>query len=213
MFRNREDAGRQLAKVLIHYTNQRNTAILALPRGGVPVAHEVALKLNLPLDIFLVHKIGVPGNEEVAMGAIATPGIQALDKALIQYLNISSEKVNEAIAKAQEELRYRNNLYHVNRPMIDIQGHNVIIIDDGMATGATMQVAIKALHQQKVNEIIVAVPVSSEEAYNKIQKIANRVISLHTPKIFDAVGSWYVDFTQVSHEQVKNLLSDTKFRF
>ena len=208
LFRDRTDAGQKLAERLQHHSNRVDTIILALPRGGVPVAFEVAKKLKYPLDIFLVRKIGIPRNEETAMGAIALGGIQVLNIDLITYLGISDEDVQQAINKAQTELEYRNKLYRDNKSAINFRGYNVILIDDGMATGATMQAAVSALKKQEAREIIVAIPVSSQSAYDEISEMADEVISLATPQIFNAVGAFYENFPQLSHEEVKELLSN-----
>ncbi|MSP34035.1 MAG: phosphoribosyltransferase [Rickettsiales bacterium] len=208
-FRDRKEAGQQLAKKLQHHSNRNDMIVLALPRGGVPVAYEIAKELNYPLDIFLVRKIGIPNNEETAMGAVAIGGAQILNQELIKYLNISNETVQMAINKAQQELQFRNNLYRNNKAEINFRNYNIILVDDGMATGATMQAAILALKKEGAHEIIVAVPVSSESSYEEIFPMVDEVISLVIPTIFHAVGAWYENFPQVSHEEVKELLSKT----
>lgn len=206
MFLDRKDAGFQLAEKLFHYSDKPNTIVLALPRGGVPVAHEIAKKLNLPLDIFLVRKVGVPGNEEVAMGALALGGTLMLNNDLIRYLGVEQETTQAAVKKAQDELEYRNKLYRQNRPALELRGRNIILVDDGMATGATMQVVVMALKKIGVHEIVIAVPVSSDSAFDELKDQVDQVISLLVPPHFTAVGNWYKNFSQVSHAEVRELL-------
>jgi len=206
MFRDRKDAGEKLAQKLSQYANDSNSIILALPRGGVPVAYEIAQKLNLPLDVFLVRKLGIPDSEETAMGAIASGGIVILSENLINYLNISNEEVQKVIAKEQKELEYRGKLYHENYPSLKLAGRKVILVDDGIATGSTMQVAVVALRKNEVSEIIIAVPVSSDSAYEELSTQVDHMICLEVPQNFNAVGQWYENFSQVSHEEVKELL-------
>lgn len=206
IFKDRKEGGQKLAERLENHKNRQDMIVVALPRGGVPVAYEIAKSLNYPLEIFLVRKIGLPQNEETAMGAIAHGGTIMLNDEFIKYLNVPEEKVKKAITKAENELAQRSKLYHGDKIPLSLRGRNVILVDDGMATGATIQVAIKALKKQYVHEIIVAVPVSSDSAFAEISKIADEVISLTIPKYFNAVGSFYHDFPQVSNEEVKEFL-------
>lgn len=208
MFANRQEAGKQLAKKLTFYANRHDVVVLALPRGGVPVAYEIAKELNLPLDVFLVRKLGIPDNEETAMGAIASGGITILDENTIRYLNISQEKIRQVIIKEQAELEHRSQLYHAHSPAINFQNHIVILVDDGIATGATMKAAVIAIKKQGVKKVVIAVPVSSRSAYLNLSKDVNKMVSLITPEIFNAVGNWYTDFPQVHHQEVKKLLSE-----
>lgn len=209
MFHDRKDAGEKLAeKLFLDHAGKDDTVVLALPRGGVPVAHEVAKKLNYPLDIFLVRKIGIPGDEEVAMGAIASGGVQTLNHELAEYFSISKEKIEQAIQKTKSELEYREKLYRESKPMTDLKNKNIILVDDGMATGSTMEVAIQALKKHQVKKIIVAVPVSSKQAYDAISIIADEVISLTIPEIFLGIEESYGQFEQLSHDEVKKILRE-----
>ncbi len=211
MFNDRKDAGVQLAKKLISYSNKKDVVVLAIPRGGVPVAYEISSALNLPLNVLLVRKLGIPENEETAMGAIAIEANGScqifLDEEVIRHLQISKEKVQIVINKEQKELEHRSKIYHKDRPAINLQKKTIILVDDGIATGSTMQVAINAIKKQQVEKIIVAVPVSSLHAYNQISCQVDEIISLVIPKNFNAVGLWYINFPQVSHEEVKELLT------
>lgn len=205
-FKDRKDAGEKLANKLQYLANQKNLIVLALPRGGVPIAFEVAKKLHCPLDVFLVRKIGAPQNEELAIGAIAPRGVLLLNNDLINYLNISPADFKAAIQKAQTELIFRNKLYRANKPPINFINSHIILIDDGMATGATMKVVISALKNEGASKITIAVPVSSKSALKEISQLVPDTVSLLTPENFGCVGEWYHEFSQVSHEEVKKLL-------
>jgi predicted phosphoribosyltransferase len=206
-FKDRTEAGRFLAQKLEEYTNNPNVVVLALPRGGVPVAYEVAQALNAPLDIFVVRKLGVPGYDELAMGAIASGGIQVLNSRVVDYLDISDQTIETVAARERRELERRERLYRGPRPTIDVRGRTVIIVDDGMATGSTMRAAVRALKQQKPEKIVVAVPVGARET---CESFANEVdtmcVCAITPEPFDGVGLWYRDFAQTSDEEVRQLL-------
>ena len=206
-FRDRAEAGRLLAAKLRAYANRSDVAVLALPRGGVPVAFEVAEALEAPLDIFLVRKLGVPGHEELAMGAIATGGIRVLNKEVIRYLGIPDEMVDAVAAKEQQELERRERLYRDGRPMIDVRGRTSILIDDGLATGSTMRAAAVALRQQQPARIVVAVPVAAESTCKAFRAEVDEVICAMTPEPFYAVGLWYEDFSQTTDEEVRDLLA------
>lgn len=205
-FSDRVSAGKALASALADYTGQHNTQLMALPRGGVPVAAEVARILGLPLDIILVRKLGVPGHEEYAMGAIAEGGLRFLNQDTLNQLRLSQAQIDAVIAREQAELLRRNRLYRADRPAEALAGKTVIVIDDGLATGATMQVAVAALKQAHAKAIVVAVPVASMESCAELRPQVDRLVCLHQPLDFGGVGRWYADFTQVSDEQVIELL-------
>jgi predicted phosphoribosyltransferase len=180
--------------------------VLALPRGGVPVASEVARALNAPLDVFLVRKLGVPGQEELAMGAIATGGVRVLNEDVVRALQIPDEVI-DAVAETQwRELGRRERSYRDDRPPPDVRGRTVILIDDGLATGSTMRAAVAALRQQGPARVVVAVPVASASTCEEFRDEVDDVVCAHTPEPFYAVGSWYRDFTQTSDEEVRALL-------
>jgi putative phosphoribosyl transferase len=207
MFQDRRDAGLQLADKLIEYANKERTIILALPRGGVPVALEVADKLHLPLDVLLVCKIGIPGREETAMGAIANGEVRVLNQEIIDYLKISPSVVERVVERERQELERRNILYRNGQAAPDLSGWDVIVIDDGIATGATMQVAVLALREQGVNRIIVAAPVSSKSAYDQLVLQADQVVVPIVSRTFAAVSNYYRSFSQVSDREVKEILT------
>ncbi|HEU4510831.1 MAG TPA: phosphoribosyltransferase [Pyrinomonadaceae bacterium] len=206
-FKDRTEAGRFLAQRLEQYANDPNVVVLALPRGGVPVAYEVAQKLKAPLDVFVVRKLGVPGYEEFAMGAIATGGIRVLDDALISQLRIPVEVVDEITATEFTELERRERLYRGSRPPVDITGQTVIIVDDGLATGFTMRAAVKALRNKNPKKIVVAVPVGERTVCESFKNDVDTVaVCATTPEPFRAVGLWYRDFSQTTDAEVQQLL-------
>ena len=192
---------------LAAYANRPDVIVLALPRGGVPVAYEVARALNAPLDIFLVRKLGVPGYEELAMGAIATGGVRVLNDQLVGGLRIPDYIVDEVAASEQQELARRERLYRGDRPAPDVRGRTVILVDDGLATGATMLAAVKALRQQQPARIVVAVPTASPETCEQLRAEVDDIICAITPEPFHAVGLWYEDFSQTTDEEVRDLLA------
>ena len=206
-FRDRREAGQLLATKLTAYANRPDVLVLALPRGGVPVAYEVARSLGAPLDIFLVRKLGVPGYEEFAMGAIATGGVRVLNDQVVHGLGIPDYIVDEVAASEQQELMRRERLYRGDRPAPDVRGRTVILVDDGLATGATMLAAIKALRQQQPGRIVVAVPTAAPETCEQLRTWADDVICAITPEPFHAVGLWYDDFSQTTDEEVRDLLA------
>jgi predicted phosphoribosyltransferase len=206
-FRDRREAGRLLATKLAAYANRPDVIVLALPRGGVPVAYEVARGLGAPLDIFLVRKLGVPGYQELAMGAIATGGVRVLNDQLVGGLRIPDYIVDEVAASEQQELARRERLYRGDRPTPDVRGRTVILVDDGLATGATMLAAVKALRQQQPARIVVAVPTASPETCEQLRAEVDEVICAITPEPFHAVGLWYEDFSQTTDEEVRDLLA------
>jgi predicted phosphoribosyltransferase len=206
MYRDRSEAGRILATKLAAYADQSDVLVLALPRGGVPVAFEVAQALRAPLDIFLVRKLGLPGHEELAMGAIASGGVRVLNEEVVRVLQVP-EDVLEAVASAeQQELERRERLYRGERPPVDVRGKTVILVDDGLATGASMRAAVAALRQMGPARLIVAVPVGSAETCQNLKEQADEVVCASTPEPFRAVGLWYEDFSQTSDEEVRELL-------
>ena len=193
-FRDRAEAGRALARVLSHYAGRDDVIVLALPRGGVPVAAEVAKELAAPLDVFVVRKLGVPGHEELAMGAIASGGVLVLDDGVLRWLGISEEQVQRALTRELDELRRREAAYRNGRPLPDLKGKTVILVDDGLATGASMQAAARAVRRHQPAQIVIAVPVASRATCDQFREP------------FDAVGNWYEDFSQTSDEEVRELL-------
>jgi len=205
-FEDRIEAGQELAKSLHIYTNRKNTMILALPRGGVPVAYEVAKALSLPLDVLIVRKLGAPGQEELAMGAISLNDVCYLNNELIDSLQVAPDELQRVIAKEKVELERRNQTYRLGKAAPDVTGKTVIIIDDGLATGATMRAAISALREAKVDRIIVAVPVGPFDTCTKLRCYADEVTCLFTPEYFFGVGQWYQNFQQTSDEEVQAIL-------
>jgi predicted phosphoribosyltransferase len=206
-FRNRTDAGRQLAEKLAAYANRPGVLVLALPRGGVPVGFEVARELGAPLDVFLVRKLGVPGYEELAMGAVATGSVRVLNDEIVRGLGISEHEIDAAAARELQELARRQWLYRGDRPLPDIAGRTVILVDDGLATGATMRAAIAAVRQQQPARIVVAVPTASPDTCEALKAEADDVVCAMTPEPFLAVGHWYEDFTQTTDDEVRELLA------
>jgi predicted phosphoribosyltransferase len=206
LFSDRSEAGKRLAAQLSAYANRPDVIVLALPRGGVPVAFEVARSLKAPLDLFLVRKLGVPGHVELAMGAIASGGVRVLNQEVVQALHLPEEVIDEVTEEQQQELARRELAYRGDRPPLDARGRIVILVDDGLATGSTMRAAVAALRQQQPDRIVVAVPVGDAETCQELRKEANEVICLHTPDPFYAVGIWYRNFGQTSDEEVRSLL-------
>jgi len=207
LFRDRKEAGQLLAAKLAAYANRPDVLVLALPRGGVPVAYEVARALKAPLDVFIVRKLGLPGHEEFAMGAVATGGVRVLNDEIVRALRIPEYLIDKVVAKEEQELARREHLYRGNRPPPDVRGRTVILVDDGLATGATMLAAIKALQQQQPARIVVAVPTAAPETCEQLRAEVDDVICAITPQPFHAVGLWYQDFSQTTDEEVRNLLS------
>jgi putative phosphoribosyl transferase len=206
-YQNRREAGKELAAYLSSYKNANNVIVLALPRGGVPVAFEVAERLHLPLDVFVVRKLGVPLFEELAMGAIASGGVRILNEEILTRLRITPQIVEAATEEQEYELRRRENRYRGDRPPLDLEGKKAILIDDGLATGSSMRAAIQALRLLSPLKIIVAVPVGCLEICEQLQKDVDEVICARTPEPFQAVGQWYADFSQTRDEEVTKLLN------
>ena len=205
-FVNRTDAGQRLAKALLAYAGRRDLVVLALPRGGVPVAFEVALLLGAPLDVFVVRKLGVPGHEELAMGAIASGGIRVLNPSVVEGVGVPEDVIEQVTAAEREELQRREREYRGDRPLPDLCGRTVILIDDGLATGATMRAAIAAVRTKDPARIVVAVPTAPYDTCVALRREADDVVCLVTPEPFIAVGGWYDDFRQVSDEEVRGIL-------
>jgi putative phosphoribosyl transferase len=205
-FKNREDAGRRLARELRRYSGRSDVIVLALPRGGVPVAFEVAEALHAPLDVFVVRKLGLPWHEELAIGALASGGVRVLDADLIRVARVSDADIERVTAAEQAELERREKCYRGTRPFPDLSGRTVILVDDGLATGSTMRAAVEALRKQGPAAVVVAVPVAPAETCNAFRAIADEIICAETPEPFQAVGLWYEDFSQTSDDDVHQLL-------
>ena len=206
-FRDRSDAGRQLAAQLARYAGRPDVVVLALPRGGVPVGYEVARELGAPLDVFLVRKLGVPGHEELAMGAVATGGVRVLNDQVVRALGIPDYVIDAVAVWEERELARRERLYRGERQPPDVRGRTVILVDDGLATGATMHAAIQALREQQPARIVVAVPTASPETCERLKEEVDDVICAVTPEPFYAVGLWYENFSQTTDEEVRDLLA------
>lgn len=210
-FANRISGGRALAKKLHDYADRSDVTVLALPRGGVPVAYEVARSLNAPLDVFLVRKLGVPGYEELAMGAIATGGVVVLNESVVRYLDISNRVIDLVAKEEQRELDRREKAYRGASPPLDVNGRTVILVDDGLATGSTMRAAVKALKNLGPAKIIVAAPVASRETCESFNAdVDSTCVCVMNPEPFQGVGLWYRDFSQTTDEEVCYLLKHAK---
>jgi putative phosphoribosyl transferase len=207
-FKDRKEAGQQLAGALTAYKALSDTLILALPRGGVPVAFEIARSLHLPLDLMLVRKLGIPGHEEVAMGAIANGDVKVLDEDIVRRLHIPFDAIEKVIDAEHTELLRRNKAYRGSRAAPVIKGKTIILVDDGMATGSNMHAALLAARQQQAGRIVIAVPVASDSAYALLHEMADEVVCLDIPEPFYAVGGAYDNFSQTSDEEVKVLLKE-----
>lgn len=208
-FANRRQAGEKLAAKLTKYGDRSDVLVLGLPRGGVPVAYEVAHALHAPLDVFLVRKLGVPGDEELAMGAIASGGVRVLNEDITSRINLPDSVIDEVANREQKELERRERLYRGDQGAPNVQGRTVILIDDGLATGSTMRAAAIALRQMRPTKIIVAVPVAAPETCEEFRREVDEVVCAATPEPFMGVGAWYSDFSQTSDEEVRDLLQRT----
>lgn len=205
-FEDRKAAGRALAARLRKYAGRPDVLVLALPRGGVPVAFEVAEALGAPLDLFLVRKLGTPGHRELAMGAIASGGVRVLNDEVVRWYGISSPLIN-AVAKAeQQELERREATYREGREPAAVEGRVVILVDDGLATGSTMKAAVQSVRQRKPAQVVVAVPVGARETCDEFSALADEVVCARMPEPFSAVGQWYLNFDQTTDEEVRQLL-------
>src|SRR3984885_5098037 len=205
-FLDRRDAGRQLARKLVNFTNDASVVVLGLPRGGVPVAYEVVRALHAPLDVFVVRKLGVPGHRELAMGAIASGGSRVLNLDVIQALEISPAAVESVADRELVELDRQQRIYRGQTPLLDLAGRTIIVVDDGLATGSTMRAAVRALRQSNPACIIVAAPVAAAETARSLRQEADGVVCMDAPSDFHAVSAWYEDFSQTGDEEVRSLL-------
>jgi predicted phosphoribosyltransferase len=206
-FANRTEAGRLLAEKLVHYAGRDDVIVLGLPRGGVPVAYEVAKHLGAPLDVFIVRKLGVPGFEELAAGAIASGGVRVLNEDVMRAIPHADEAIEAVTTRETAELERREHEYRDGRPAPKLRDRVVILIDDGLATGATMRAAVRAVRQSGAAKIVVAVPVGPPDSCREIEKEADETICLSTPEFFQAVGQYYEDFSQTSDNDVRELLN------
>jgi predicted phosphoribosyltransferase len=206
LYRDRIDAGKRLAEKLSEYAVREDVIVLALPRGGVPVGFEVAKALNVPLDIFLVRKLGTPGHKELAMGAIAQGGVRVLNPDVIRYYDISDEEIESVVLDENRELDRRLIKYRGHRPMPDMRGRCVILVDDGLATGASMRAAIQSLRFLDPARIVAAVPTAAPDTCSAFESEVDEIVCAETPYPFSAVGMWYDDFSQTTDEEVKNYL-------
>lgn len=207
LFKDRRFAGQVLAKELAAYANRSDVLVLGLARGGVPVAFEVAKALNAPLDTLVVRKLGVPDQEELAMGAIASGGVRIVNKNIINLVKISDEVIARVAVQEERELERRERLYSGNRPLRNLQGRTVILVDDGLATGATMWAAIMAVRKQQPAQIVIAVPVAASETCQELETEVDKIVCVSTPNPFYSVGLWYEDFPQTTDEEVRDLLA------
>jgi putative phosphoribosyl transferase len=205
-FSNRSDAGRRLAARLLQYENRSDVIVLGLPRGGVPVAYEVAERLKAPLDVLLVRKLGAPGRPELTMGAVAAGGVEVLSRGVIDYLRIPRALVRQAVAREQLELDRRDEAFRGGRRPPIVHGRIVILVDDGMATGSTIEAALLALRHQAPETVVVAVPVGTRETCKRLSCLADRVVCLTMPDSLQAIGDWYEDFPETTDDEVARLL-------
>ena len=206
-FHDRAEAGRLLAEKLMAYAKRKDVFILALPRGGVPVAFEIAKALHAPLDVFLVRKLGVPGHEELAMGAIASGGVVVRNDEVIGSLDISNQVIDMVVAREQQELERREHLYRGDRPFPDLHGCTVILVDDGLATGATMRAAVVALRQHQPAHSVIAVPIAAPDTCEALRTQVDEIVCAMTPDPLYAVGLWYEHFEQTTDDEVRELLA------
>jgi predicted phosphoribosyltransferase len=211
-FFNRTEAGQFLAESLSAYADREDVIVLALPRGGVPVAAEVAKRLNAPLDVFVVRKLGLPGHPELAMGAIASGGVRVFNGEIVNGLRIPDEVIDAVSGEELIELQRREKVYRAGLPPLEVEGKTVIVVDDGIATGSTMLAAVAALRQLNAAYIVIATPVVAASTYREMQRAADEVAAVMIPENFYAVGQWYEDFSQTSDEEVGELLAQAARR-
>ena len=209
-YQDRRDAGRKLADELSEYADRSDVIVLGLPRGGVPVAYEVAGALDAPLDIFTVRKLGVPGRAELAMGAIASGGVRVLNQDVIRSMNISQSQIDAVAEEEWEELERREETYRGDRPRPELEGQTVILVDDGLATGASMRAAVTALQEYDPERIVVAVPTAPPDTSAEFRDLVDEVICAETPALFMGVGGAYRDFSQTTDEEVRGLLKKAR---
>ena len=207
-FQDRADAGRQLANRLKRYAHRSDVLVLGLPRGGVPVAYEIAQALNAPLDVCLVRKLGVPDHEELALGAIASGGVRVLNDDVVSGMNISTSTIDAIAARELQELQRRDRAYRGDRPPPTIRDRTVILVDDGIATGATMRAAVSVIKPQQPAQLVVAAPVVAPPIYEELSQIVDEVVYVAMPEALRAIGFWYNDFSQTSDEDVRQGLAD-----
>jgi len=210
LFRDRADAGRHLLSTLGAYQGRPDVLVLGLPRGGIPVGYEVARGLGAPLDVFVVRKLGVPGQEELAMGAIATGGVRVVNRDVVDALHIAPDVLDRAAEAERRELERRERSYRGDRPEPRVEGRTVILVDDGLATGSTMRAAVQALRQQRPARIVVAVPVAASATCEELRREVEDVVCFATPEPFMAVGRFYDDFSQTTDEEVHDLLASAR---
>ena len=209
-YRDRRHGGRVLASALAKYAGRDDVVVLALPRGGVPVAYEVAKGLRAPLDVFIVRKLGLPGDEEIAMGAIASGGVRVLNADIVDGLDISSEVIDAVADAEQKELERRERAYRSDRRPIDVEDRIVVLVDDGLATGSTMSAAVEGVKRHNPRRVVVAVPIASPATCEEIAEQVDEIVCAATPEPFLAVGLWYADFEQTSDDEVRALLNETR---
>lgn len=209
-FPNRRNAGRELAQKLLKYRSRSDVTVLALPRGGVPVAYEVTLALKVPLDIWIVRKLGLPGQEELAIGAVSSGGIRILNHDIIQAVGLRKSTIDKVTEQELEELKRREQQYRGNRPPIDVRDRTVILIDDGLATGASMLAAVRGLRTQTPASIVVAVPAAAPQAIEILRAEVDEAVFVIAPYEFKGVGNWYEDFSQTTDEEVQWLLAEAE---
>jgi predicted phosphoribosyltransferase len=207
LFLDRREAGRALASKLQAYKGQPNVVVLALPRGGVPVGHEVADALGVPLDVFVVRKLGMPGHAEFAIGAIASGGVRVLSKEAIEWYRVPEDAIEAVARRELAELERREQLYRPGLPPLDLHARIVILVDDGLATGATMRAAVQAVRTRQPSRVVVAAPVGARESCADLRSVADEVVCAETPEPFWAVGQWYRDFSQTTDDEVRALLA------
>lgn len=207
LFQNRTTAGQILARELADYAHRSDVIVLALPRGGVPVAFEVAQALDAPLDVLVVRKLGVPDQEELAMGAIASGGVRIINEKIVNEIDIADDTIARVAVQEERELERRELLYRGDRPFPDLQGRTVILVDDGLATGATMWAAVASVRRQHPNQIVIAVPVAATETCQELATAVDKIVCAATPSPFYSVGMWYHDFPQTTDDQVRQLLA------
>lgn len=208
-FKDRRDAGRTLAERLQHYAGRQDVLVLALPRGGVPVAYEVSRHLSAPMDIFIVRKLGLPAREELAIGAIATGGIRVLNEDVIRLLNVPEEVIRFVTKRELQELKRREQIYRGDRPELEVRDRTIILVDDGLATGASMRAAVKGLRAQHPARIVVAVPTAAAEVCEAFRREVDEIVCAITPEPFQGVGRWYEDFSQMTDDEVRSLLQES----
>lgn len=208
-FHDRRHAGRLLGERLSHLADE-DVLVLALPRGGVPVAYEIADALSAPLDVYMVRKLGVPGHEELAMGAIAPRGVRVLNENVVRHTGVSPDQIERVAAREKEELDRRNHLYRGDRDPPDIEGRTIVVVDDGLATGSTMRAAVAALQAQRPGRVVVAVPVGAAEVCKELEQEADEVVCLLAPSLMGAISLFYADFSQTSDDEVRTLLQEAQ---